>query len=206
MACRKQPEKLLINIFGLPAVGKSTLRNALIEKLGGENCGKIPGDHYLKSKPADDSFFKYFTHDNYDWALIEKLMNLPLGKTIATSLFDFEKFIRINENGSDKKFTMRQLNILDSTYPCPFADLRILIMLDEEGRKRRVTERGRTDYFWKRYVLENWDKVEASDRKNAKNHRNMADLVLDGLDAIGYNTQKIVDFIKISEKKYEAVE
>ncbi|HBB37410.1 MAG: hypothetical protein A2374_04560 [Candidatus Moranbacteria bacterium RIFOXYB1_FULL_44_23] len=53
---KKSDTKLLINIFGLPAVGKSTLRNALIEKMGVENCGKIPGDHYLKSKHADVFF------------------------------------------------------------------------------------------------------------------------------------------------------
>lgn len=189
-------DKLRINIFGLPAVGKSTLRNALIEKLGGENCGKIPGDHYLKSKFADDSFFKYFTRDNYDWELIEKIMVRPLGEIVDTPLFDYDKFMRINENGSEKKFIVQQMNILDSTYPCPFADLRILITLNEKERKRRVAERGRIDYFWKRYILENWDDVESSDRKNAKNHQKMADLVLNGLGSIESNTKKVIDFIK----------
>lgn len=66
----KLNKRLHINIFGLPAVGKSTLRNAVIEALGEENCGIIPGDHYLKSKPVDASFFEYFTQDNYDWELM----------------------------------------------------------------------------------------------------------------------------------------
>ncbi|MDP1845716.1 MAG: hypothetical protein Q8L09_03105 [Candidatus Moranbacteria bacterium] len=193
----KSNNSLLINIFGLPAVGKSTLRNALIEALGEENCGKIPGDHYLKSKSPDDSFLEYFTHDNYDWDLIEQLMSCQLGETIATPLFDYDKFTRISENGSDKKFTMRRQNIMDTTYPCPFADLRILIMLDEEERKKRVTERGRTDYFWKKFVLENWGEVEARDREKGKNHRNKADLMLDGLDSIEDNAKKAVDLIKM---------
>ncbi len=188
--------KLLINIFGLPAVGKSTLRNAVVEALSKENCGKVPGDYYLKSKPENVSFFNYFTHDNYDWDLIENMMELPLGETIATPLFDYEKFVRLSENGSDKKFTMRKNNVLDSTYPCPFADLRILITLPEEERKKRVAERGRTDYFWKKFVLDNWDKVEASDRKNAKKHRKTADLVLNGLDSIEGNVNRLVSLFK----------
>jgi uridine kinase len=193
---KNEKNKLLINIFGLPGVGKSTLRNALIENLGAENCGKIPGDHYLKSKSPDDSFLDYFTHDNYDWELIEKIMSCPLGESVATPLFDYDKFIRINKNWNEKKFTMRQLNIMDTTYPCPFADLRILITLNEEERKKRVMERGRTDYFWKKFVLENWEKVEASDQKNAKNHRKKANLVLDGFDSVEENTKKAVNLIK----------
>jgi uridine kinase len=192
----KSDKKLLINIFGLPAAGKSTLRNALIEVLGEEGCGKIPGDHYLKSKLAEVSFFDYFTSANYDWDLIAKHLSRPSGETIATPLVDYDKFIRISENGSDKKFTMRRLNILDTTYPCPFANLRILITLNEEERKKRVAGRGRTDYFWKKFVLENWNKVEARDRKNEKNHLNMADLVLDGLDRVENNAKKAMSLIE----------
>lgn len=188
--------KILVNIFGLPAVGKSTLRNAVIEALGQEHCGKIPGDHYLKSKSPDDSFLDYFTHDNYDWDLIARHIGQPIGEVVATPLVDYDKFIRLSEDGSDKKFTMRRLNIMDTTYPCPFADLRILITLNEEERKRRVAERGRTDYFWKTFVLENWEEVEARDRKNEKNHRNMADLVLDGRDSVEDNVKKAVNLIK----------
>ncbi|OGI26685.1 MAG: hypothetical protein A2359_03340 [Candidatus Moranbacteria bacterium RIFOXYB1_FULL_43_19] len=187
--------KLLINIFGMPGVGKSTLRNAVIEDLGEENCGKIPGDHYLKSKPADVSFLDYFTCDNYDWKLIKKLMSRPLGETIATPLVDYDNFIRVSENGSDKKFTMRKLNILDTAYPCPFADILILITLFEKERKKRVAVRGRTDYFWKKFVLENWKEVEERDEKKQKDHRNMADLVLDGLESVGDNAERAVSII-----------
>lgn len=196
MAEKKEQTKLLINIFGLPAVGKSILRNAIIDTLREENCGKIPGDHYLKSKSPDVSFFDYFTCDNYDWDLLEKHLSSPLGETIATPLFDYSKFIRISKNGSDKKFTVSRLNVLDSACPCPFADLRILITLSEEERKKRVMERGRTDYFWKKFVLKNWEKVEVRDRKNAKNHLKMTDLVLDGLDSIEDNAKKALNLIK----------
>ncbi|HBB37411.1 MAG: hypothetical protein A2374_04565 [Candidatus Moranbacteria bacterium RIFOXYB1_FULL_44_23] len=130
--------------------------------------------------------------------MIEKIMSRPLGEEVATPLFDYDKFVRLSVDGSDKKFTMRQMNIMDTTYPYPSADLRILITLDEEERKRRITERGRTDYFWKTFVLENWDEVEARDQAKNNKHKNKADLVLDGLDSVKDNAIKAVDLIKMN--------
>ncbi len=188
--------KFLFNIFGLPGVGKSTLRNAVIEKLGEENCGKIQGDHYLKSKPVDVSFFDYFTSDGYDWELLSKHLSCPIGETIATPLYDYKKFIRISENGSDKKFTIRKINIIDTTYPCLFTNLKILITLDPKERKDRIMKRGRTDYFWKTFVLENWGEIEAKDRAKDKIHQKKADLVLDGRESVEYNVKKVVSLIE----------
>ncbi len=184
---------MLINIFGLPATGKSTLRNGLLAALGKEIADRIPGDHYLKSKPKYQHFKTYFHKDQYDWELLKMHLNFPLDTTISTPLFDYTKFIRISEHGN-KSFTIKKILILDTAAPCPFADIKLLIALDSKERLRRTLQRQRDDEVWKEITLKNWE--ESENKLSLYNTDKLADFILDGNEEIEKNVKKVIKEIK----------
>jgi len=183
---------MLINIFGLAGTGKSTLRNALFEKFGDSIAGKVPGDHYLKSRTEGQSLDDFFIGDGYDWKLLQKHLSIPIDTSISTPLYDFTNFMRISETGN-KTYTRRSINYLDTVWPCPFADIKILLVADSGLRKNRVITRNRNDEVWKQRTLKKWNPEH--DRQMNNQWKITANFVFDGNEEITNLVDKIATII-----------
>jgi hypothetical protein len=111
-----------------------------------------------------------------DWKLLKKHLDQPIGTTVHVPDMNWGTFRRIKVKGV-KSFTIKNILILDTVNPCPFADYKVLLTLKNDIRKARIIERGRDDSVWKEIALKSWD-LHEDDKKNVQ-FKTCADIILD---------------------------
>lgn len=147
--------RLVVSICGPSGSGKSTTAKALCERLGEHRSVRIPADYYLvpRSGPLRDYLLQPL---QYDWASLQKAVLASPGSLVETPDFDFESFQRLALVGG-RTFISRPIQIIDAMYPCPFADIKVLVSAPCDTRLRRIASR---DLAWGTLVLNRWDHLE----------------------------------------------
>lgn len=179
-------DKTIISICGGSGSGKSLLAKTLAEQLGAERAVRIPSDFYLQSNPYPTPA-EFFQHPLvYDWDLLTRAMEQPLGTTISTPTYDFITFQRIAcESG--RPFTLQPVCIVDAMVPYPNADFTILLQCPEEERRRRIMAR---DTQWQTQVISYWDLHQVT-LQAVMCEPSHFDLILDGRNAPEANAGRI---------------
>lgn len=180
---------LVISICGPSGCGKSQTAKSLVSHLGDDISVRIPADYYLV--PASGLRSSYLQQPlQYDWFLLEQAASAMPNTTIETPDFDFETFQRVAPSGG-LTFIVRRIRIVDAMYPCPFADVRILLDAPSEARHGRITVR---DQSWGTRVAHRWDHLELS-KAHLESLQVDYDLHLSGTQCVESNVEKIVQLV-----------
>ncbi len=184
-------DKIVISICGAAGAGKSTLAKKLARELGDTMASRIPGDYYLKSY-NDEPYEEYMnTPFKYDWDMIKKVIDTPIGLQAESPDFDFVKLIRNDKTGG-KPFTIRRYMIVDTILPYPKSNYIFRVSAPEDLRLKNIKER---DKAQKTNSERNWKKMEATAAElDTKKYR--FNLVLSAFNDVDINVGKIVDYLK----------
>jgi uridine kinase len=185
-------DKIIISICGAAGAGKSTLAKKLVKAIGENMATRIPGDYYLKSYNGEpfEEFMK--TPFKYDWELVKKVIDTPIGLQAETPDFDFNKLIRVDKKGG-KPFTVRRYMIIDTMLPYPKSNYIIKITAPEDLRLKKVKER---DKAQKLNSARNWEKMEKTAEELDK-LKYKFDLIVSGFDEPEVNAEKIKNILRI---------
>lgn len=181
---------LIVSICGASGSGKSSLAKALVAVLGAEASVRIPGDYFLE--PASGPLSSYLRRPlHYDWALLESVLSAPEGTPVAIPDFDFVTFRRLSATGG-QRLVVRRIRILDTIYPYPQSDVRILLAAPANTRRARIAER---DRVWNTNVIGRWDNLELS-RVQLEQCAHAYDLTLPGTAPVECNAVRIAELLR----------
>lgn len=185
-------DKIIISICGAAGAGKSILAKKLVQLIGMDMASRIPGDYYLKSYNGEpfDEFMN--TPFKYDWDMVKKVIDTPIGLQAETPDFDFNKLIRVDRKGG-KPFTIRRYMIIDTMLPYPKSNYIFRITAPEDLRLKRVKER---DKAQKLNSARNWKKMERTAEELGAGKFKF-DMVLSGFDEPEVNAEKIKSFLRM---------
>ncbi len=184
-------DKVIISICGAAGAGKSTLAKKLVREIGEDMASRIPGDYYLKSYNNEPYEEFMETPFRYDWEMISKVINIPIGVGVETPDFDFNKLIRISKDGG-KPYTTRRYMIIDTMLPYPKSNYVFRITAPEDLRLKNIKER---DKAQKTNSARNWPKMEITAKElDSKKYR--YNLVLSAFNDFEVNVGKILDYLK----------
>lgn len=150
----------IISIYGLTAVGKSTVSKALMERLGTDKACRLSLDRYLLDKPEDMPTIDYL-QSPVDWNLVKSHLNMPQGSRVKSPDFDFTTFKHVSD-GEGKELVLTPTIIVDGAWPYKDADISIKLTASSDERKKRLIdrhlgERNGADKQWVEFAQENWD-------------------------------------------------
>ncbi|MEO8514461.1 MAG: hypothetical protein ABI543_12945 [Ignavibacteria bacterium] len=184
-------DKIIISICGAAGAGKSTLAKKLARELGDTMASRIPGDYYLKSY-NNEPYEEYMeTPFKYDWDLIKKVIDTPIGLQAESPDFDFIKLLRMDKTGG-KPFTVRRYMIIDTILPYPKSNYTFRVSGPEDLRLKNIKER---DKAQKTNSERNWQKMEAT-AKELESKKYRFNLVLSSFNDVDVNVGKIIDYLK----------
>lgn len=182
--------RLVVSIRGASGSGKSSLAKALVATLGAKASVRIPGDYFLE--PANEPLSTYLHRPlRYDWDLLDSVLSAPEGTPVAVPNFDFETFRRVSAAGG-KRLIVRPIRILDTIYPYPRANVKILLAIPASTRRARIVER---DKLWNTNVIGRWDNLELS-RAHLEQRAHVYDLTLSGAEPVERNAARIADLLR----------
>lgn len=183
--------KIIISICGYSGSGKSTLAQKLMQVLGSNIASRVPADYYLKSY-NDEPWEEFIsTPFKWDWNLLKKELEKPIGTKCETPDFDFHLLRRKSKTGGIP-FTINRYMIIDAL-PYPGADYLIRLEAPEDLRISRVTAR---DKKWNYDSTKRWPKMELTGKEIDKGNYKF-DLILSGFEDPEVNAEKIKEMLKI---------
>jgi hypothetical protein len=125
--------------------------------LGPETASRIPTDYF--AIPATGPLPAYFQQPlRYDWPLLTRWVNSPLGTEATTPNFDFEGFQRLSQTGG-RPFAIRTVMIVDAMEPYPQSQAIVLLTVPDEIRQQRIAAR---DQVWQTRVRARWQHLETT--------------------------------------------
>lgn len=176
--------KFIVSIFGGSGSGKSTLAIRLVEIFGDHRAVRIPSDYFLRSYNRPPRTL------DYDWDLLEEVLDQEGGTMISIPTYDFQVFRRVSLEG-EKRLVMRPLVIFDSMVPYPKSNFTILLTCDDAERQRRIIER---DQRWKTDVIRYWDLHQSTLEKTLQTGV-VINLELKGENPVEENASRILTII-----------
>ena len=184
-------QRFVVSICGGSGSGKSTLAKCICERIGPDRAVRIPSDYYLRSNPYP-TLAEFIQHPlEYDWALVEQVLNKKDGQVVQVPDYDFIRFQRISLNGS-RSFVMRPIVLMDAMIPYVKANLTVFLDAPEDERRRRIAER---DQRWKTQVSLNWEQHQRTlEYVNSLNV--VYDMVLDGRQPVEENEEDVITCIR----------
>ena len=142
---------IVVSICGPSGTGKSQLAKVIVTKLGDGLSARVPTDYFLM--PATEPLRSYLAVPlRYDWALLARVLALPVGTPMSTPDFDFTTFQRRDVTGG-LSLTLRPIMVTDAIYPYSGADAAVLLSAPDETRRERIARR---DEVWGTRVIERW--------------------------------------------------
>lgn len=188
-------KRTILSICGGSGSGKSILAKHLVERLGAEFTVRIPTDYYLKPNPYP-SLAKFMQHPlQYDWELLQAVLDEADGTSITTPIYDFTRFQRLAETGG-RPFVLRPIIIMDAMVPYPSADLSFLVQCPMEERQRRIIER---DRHWHTQVIKYWD-LHQTTLAAMLCERQQFDLMINGMASLAENVERIFSLLENSSR------
>ncbi len=184
-------DKIIISICGAAGTGKSSLAKKVVHTLGTDIASRVPTDYYLKSYSGEPYEEFISTPFRYDWELLKKVFQIPIGIVTETPDYDFVKLARLNKTGG-KPFTVSRYMIVDSMLPCPESNFIFKIETPADLRLKNIKER---DKAQKANSARNWEKMElTASELNSRKYK--YDLVLNGFSELDENAAKIVEYLR----------
>lgn len=187
-------ERCVVSIFGPSCAGKSQCAKAVVDVLGAEAASRVPTDHFFVPR-AHDVPMAVFDREalRYDWGLVRRVLDAPVGTETSTPDVDFERFTRHGATGG-LPITVRPVMLLDAMTPYPDADLWVRLDVPDAVRRERLAER---DIRWGTVVSARWEHVETTwaDGRRLLEGRE-PDVVLDGERSLADNAQRLADVIR----------
>jgi uridine kinase len=179
----------VLSICGPAGSGKSQLAKALVDVLGAETASRVPTDYF--ALPAAVPLSAYFLQPvRYDWPLLTRWLNAPLGTEATTPDFDFESFQRRSKTGG-RRFTIRPVIVVDAMEPYPYSQAIVLVTVPGEIRQQRITIR---DEVWQSRVHERWSHLETT-WEQVRLVMPAPDVELDGTVPVTTNARWIADWL-----------
>lgn len=179
----------IVSIYGPSGSGKSQLAKAVSKAIGDDRCTRIPTDYFahFPAAASPDSSGLLTGALTYDWVLLDRVLDQPLGTIASTPDVDFEQLIRRATEGG-LTFVVRQIMLTDAFPPHPFASIRIRLTAPVSTRRNRVFDR---DARWGSRVIERWQHLEST-WETVAGKSGAPDLDLSGEDPIDANAARIV--------------
>jgi hypothetical protein len=161
--------------------------------VGEDRCARIPTDYFAQFPSAASADASGLTTGTltYDWVLLSRVLDQPLGTVVTTPDVDFERFVRRAPEGG-LAFVVRPIMLTDAFPPHPSASVRIRLTAPESIRRNRVIER---DARWGSRVIERWRHLEAT-WDDVAGKSGTPDLDLSGEDPIDANAARIAAIIR----------
>ena len=180
-------QRFVVSICGGSGCGKSTLAKCVCERIGPDRAVRIPSDFYLRSNPYP-TLAEFMQHPlEYDWELVERILNKKDGQVVQVPDYDFIRFHRISLKGS-RSFIMRPIVLMDAMIPYAKANLTVFLDAPEDERRRRIAER---DQRWKTQVSLNWEQHQRT-LEYVHSMDVVFDLVLDARQSVGENVEILI--------------
>ena len=179
---------IIVSICGPSNAGKSQLAKAVAVAVGEHCCARIPTDYFLNLPSAPGPCTP--TPITYDWALLDQIVDQPLGTTVTTPDVDFDRLVRRAPAGG-LAFVVRPILVTDAFVPHPAATVRIRLTASASVRRARIIAR---DARWGARVVERWDLLEHTwdDVASRSDHW---DLRLSGEEPIEDNAALIAELV-----------
>lgn len=185
----------IIAIGGGSGSGKSVISNAILNKLGKENCSIISQDSYYFGPTKNYDHPKAIEFS----LLAEHLDELKRGRGVEIPRYDFSTHKRMK---SGQNIVASKVVLVDGTMVLKQLDncyAKVFISVPDEVRLERrmardIEERGRT----KEGVLEQWvSQVVPMHEEFVEVSKEGANLILSGEDNIEENAQRIISTFEL---------
>ncbi|MBZ0202579.1 MAG: hypothetical protein K8I03_06150 [Ignavibacteria bacterium] len=184
-------DKIIISICGAGGAGKSSLAKKVVHTLGTDISARVPTDYYLKSYSGEPFEEFISTPFRYDWELLKKVFQIPIGIITETPDYDFVKLTRLDKTGG-KPFTVSRYMVIDSILPYPESNFIFRIEAPADLRLKNIKER---DKAQKTNSARNWEKMElTASELNSRKYK--YDLVLNGFNELDENAEKIFEYLR----------
>ncbi|MCC7158318.1 MAG: hypothetical protein IT281_02140 [Ignavibacteria bacterium] len=184
-------DKIIISICGAGGAGKSSLAKKVVHTLGTDISARVPTDYYLKSYSGEPFEEFISTPFRYDWELLKKVFQIPIGLITETPDYDFVKLTRLDKTGG-KPFTVSRYMVIDSILPYPESNFIFRIEAPADLRLKNIKER---DKAQKTNSARNWEKMElTASELNSRKYK--YDLVLNGFNELDENAEKIFEYLR----------
>lgn len=182
----------IVSIYGPTGSGKSQLAKAVSRAVGEDRCTRIPTDYFANFPAAASTDVSGLMTGTltYDWALLDRVLDQPMGTIVTTPDVDFERLVRRAPEGG-LSFVVRQIMLTDAFPPHPSASIRIRLTAPASVRRNRIIDR---DARWGTSVIERWQHLEAT-WDDVAGKSSSPDLDLSGEDPLDANAARVAAVI-----------
>jgi len=182
---------MLVCVVGPAAAGKSSLAKA-VASLAPDVAARVPVDWFFVPRAPEQSLDAFWSQPlRYDWPLLDAAVAAEDPAHRSTPRCDFAEFRRTAEHGG-LPIAHAPVYLLDGMRPHPRCDAVVLLTLDQQTQRARLTQRDRE---WGTNLAQRTSHLRITHEQGSADLAGPPDLVLDATAPLADNARTLLDHV-----------